>query len=87
MPSSARSMSLRKGGVQSILALTGDKPVKAAGVFELESLGLLRMIQKINHDALLQARPQSLGEVQPVFRRGGRLAVQVQRAVPDAAVL
>ncbi|MEN6578058.1 MAG: methylenetetrahydrofolate reductase C-terminal domain-containing protein, partial [Phycisphaerales bacterium] len=56
-------MSLRKAGVESVLALTGDKPVKAAGVFELESLGLLRTIQKINHDALLQAKPQLLKEV------------------------
>ncbi len=60
-------MSLRKAGVESVLALTGDKPVKAAGVFELESLGLLRAIQKINHDALLQAKPQSLKDVRRFF--------------------
>jgi methylenetetrahydrofolate reductase (NADPH) len=60
-------MSLRKMGVESVLALTGDKPVKAAGVFEVESLGLLRLIQKINHDALLGAKPQSLGEVRRFF--------------------
>ena len=44
-------MSLRKAGVESVLALTGDKPVKAAGVFELESLGLLRLIQRMNHES------------------------------------
>lgn len=60
-------MSLRKAGVESVLALTGDKPVKAAGVFELESLGLLRAIQKINHDSLLQARPQSLQDAHQFF--------------------
>jgi len=60
-------MSLRKMGVESVLALTGDKPVKAAGVFEVESLGLLRLIQKINHDALLGAKPGSLGDVRRFF--------------------
>jgi len=60
-------MSLRKMGVESVLALTGDKPVKAVGVFEVESLNLLRLIQKINHDAILQGKPQSLGEVRRFF--------------------
>jgi methylenetetrahydrofolate reductase (NADPH) len=60
-------MSLRKANVESVLALTGDKPVKAAGVFELESLGLLNAIRKINNDALLQAKPQSLKEVRRFF--------------------
>ncbi len=60
-------MSLRKGGIESVLALTGDKPVKAAGVFELESLSLLRLIQKINHDSLMQAKPQSLKDARRFF--------------------
>jgi len=60
-------MTLRKMGVESLLALTGDKPVKAAGVFEIESLNLLRLIQKINHDAILAAKPQSLGQVRRFF--------------------
>ena len=60
-------MSLRSGGAENVLALTGDKPVKAAGVFELESLGLLRLIQKINHDALVQAKPQSLKDARRFF--------------------
>mgnify|MGYP000881357684 CR=1 FL=1 len=60
-------MTLRKMGIENVLALTGDKPVKAAGVFEVESLNLLRLIQKINHDALLAAKPQSLGQVRRFF--------------------
>ena len=60
-------MSLRKANVESVLALTGDKPVKAAGVFELESLGLLNAIRKINNDSILQAKPQSLKEVRRFF--------------------
>jgi len=60
-------VSLRKMGVRNVLALTGDKPVKAQGVFELESLGLLRLIQRINQDAYLQAKPQSLADVHQFF--------------------
>ena len=60
-------MGLRKMGASNILALTGDKPVKAKGVFELESLGLLRLIQRINHEAYIQAKPQALGEVPQFF--------------------
>jgi 5,10-methylenetetrahydrofolate reductase len=60
-------MSYRKAGVENILALTGDKPVKAAGVFELEALGLLRLIKRLNQEAYLQARPQDLGRVPQFF--------------------
>jgi methylenetetrahydrofolate reductase (NADPH) len=60
-------MSFKSGGVESLLALTGDKPAKAAGVFELESLGLLRLIRRINRDAYIQANPRSLGEVHQFF--------------------
>jgi len=60
-------MSLRKMGVRNVLVLTGDKPVKAQGVFELESLGLLRLIKRINQDAYIQARPEALGSVHRFF--------------------
>ncbi len=60
-------MSFRSAGVESLLALTGDKPAKAAGVFELESLGLLRLIRRINRDGYLQANPRSLGAVHQFF--------------------
>ncbi len=53
----------RKAGVTSVLALTGDKPVAAKGVFELESVGLLRLIRKMNHDAYLSAKPDALAGV------------------------
>jgi methylenetetrahydrofolate reductase (NADPH) len=53
----------RKAGVSSVLALTGDKPVSAKGVFELESVGLLRLIRKMNHDAYLGAKPDALADV------------------------
>ncbi|OHB65459.1 MAG: hypothetical protein A2Y76_05755 [Planctomycetes bacterium RBG_13_60_9] len=60
-------MSLRKAGIESVLALTGDKPTRAAGVFELESLGLLRLIGRINRDSYIQARPQALHAVHQFF--------------------
>lgn len=53
----------RKAGVSSVLALTGDKPVSAKGVFDLESVGLLRLIRKMNHDAYLGAKPDALADV------------------------
>ncbi len=46
----------RTRGIESVLALTGDKPLTAKGVFEVESVGLLAMIQKLNRDALLKAK-------------------------------
>jgi methylenetetrahydrofolate reductase (NADPH) len=60
-------MSFKGSGVESLLTLTGDKPVKSAGVFELESLGLLRLVRRINRDAYIQANPRSLGEVHQFF--------------------
>ena len=60
-------VSLRESGIESVLALTGDKPTKAAGVFELESLGLLRLIRRMNHDAYLKAKPQALNDVRSFF--------------------
>ena len=43
----------RERGVRNILALTGDKPLSAKGVFELESIGLLQLIAGINRSELL----------------------------------
>jgi len=60
-------MSYKRGGIKNVLALTGDKPAKAAGVFELESLGLLRLIKRINSESYLRAKPQALGEIHRFF--------------------
>ena len=53
-------LGLRKAGVESLLALTGDKPAKAKGVFELESIGLLQLIRDINNESYLKAKPEAL---------------------------
>ncbi len=56
-------VSFKKMGITSVLALTGDKPVSAKGVFELESVGLLQLIRKMNHDSYLKAQPEALASV------------------------
>ena len=50
-------------GVTSVLALTGDKPAKAKGVFEIESVGLLQLIREMNHESFLKASPETLADV------------------------
>jgi 5,10-methylenetetrahydrofolate reductase len=50
-------MTFRARGVESILALTGDKPVRSQGVFEVESVGLLQLVQRMNDAAYLKAGP------------------------------
>ena len=47
----------RRQGIESILALTGDKPVSAKGVFEVESIGLLDLLKRQNQQAILNAKP------------------------------
>jgi 5,10-methylenetetrahydrofolate reductase len=55
--------SFKQAGITNVLALTGDKPVAAKGVFELESVGLLRLIKKMNHESYLKAQPETLAGV------------------------
>jgi methylenetetrahydrofolate reductase (NADPH) len=47
----------RARGVESVLALTGDKPTTAKGVFEVESVGLLGVIEKLNRAELMKVKP------------------------------
>lgn len=54
-------------GVESVLALTGDKPIAGKGVFELESIGLLKLIEKMNLQAYAKARPEALDGVHQWF--------------------
>jgi methylenetetrahydrofolate reductase (NADPH) len=50
----------RQQGIGTVLSLTGDKPVTAKGVFEVESVGLLSKISKLNNEALIKAKPGQL---------------------------
>ncbi len=54
-------------GVESILALTGDKPLTGKGVYQLESVGLLQLIATLNRRAVLQARPGQWDKVPRFF--------------------
>ncbi|MHC4388429.1 MAG: methylenetetrahydrofolate reductase C-terminal domain-containing protein [Planctomycetota bacterium] len=53
--------------IETVLAMTGDKPVKGKGVFELESIGILQMIKQMNSEGYLKARPDELDNVRQFF--------------------
>ncbi|MFC1652267.1 methylenetetrahydrofolate reductase C-terminal domain-containing protein [Planctomycetota bacterium] len=44
-------------GINSLLALTGDKPLTAKGVFQLDSVGLVQLVASLNRQAILKAQP------------------------------
>jgi len=46
-------------GVENCFAITGDKPLVGASVFEFDSLNLLQYIRQMNADALLAAGPDA----------------------------
>jgi len=57
----------RNAGIESILALTGDKPIAAKGVFDLDSVGLLQLVRDMNNEAYIKARPQDLDKIHQFF--------------------
>jgi len=57
----------RNAGLDNILAMTGDKPLKAKGVFELDSIGLLRLVGSMNNESYNRARPDALEKVHQFF--------------------
>lgn len=57
----------RSMGVETVLALTGDKPVKAQRVFQIESVGLLNLINDINNEQYIKAQPGKLDSVHQFF--------------------
>jgi methylenetetrahydrofolate reductase (NADPH) len=44
-------------GLTSVLAITGDVPAGSAGVFELDAIGLLDLVQDLNFDTLQRTDP------------------------------
>ncbi len=48
---------LREMGIESVLALTGDKPVSSKGVFEVDSIGLIKTMRRMNNESIQRARP------------------------------
>ncbi|MBU2597231.1 MAG: methylenetetrahydrofolate reductase, partial [Planctomycetes bacterium] len=61
----------KAAGVESIFVITGDKPISAKGVFELESVNLLNEITRLNNKAYMSAKPQELGAVKQFFPGAG----------------
>ncbi len=53
----------RAAGVESLLVLTGDKPAKAKRVFEVEAIGLLSKIRRMNNEAFINAPADKLALV------------------------
>ncbi|RKY11446.1 MAG: hypothetical protein DRP52_05930, partial [Planctomycetota bacterium] len=53
----------RQRHIESVLALTGDKPITSQGVFEVESIGLLSLIGKLNHQSITKAKPGQWDQV------------------------
>ncbi len=57
----------RNAGIECVLAMTGDKPTGAKGVFELDSVGLIRLIRRMNSETYIKARPDELDSVHQFF--------------------
>ena len=57
----------RARNVQSVLALTGDKPVSAKGSFEVETVGLLQLIEQLNCELYLKAKPDQWDSIPQFF--------------------
>ncbi|MHC4271045.1 MAG: methylenetetrahydrofolate reductase C-terminal domain-containing protein, partial [Planctomycetota bacterium] len=57
----------RNAGVESLLILTGDKPLDSKGVFELDSVGFLELIKRMNNESYIKARPENLDKVHQFF--------------------
>jgi 5,10-methylenetetrahydrofolate reductase len=60
-------VSYRNAGIESVLILTGDKPVNAKGVFDVDSIGALRLVRDINNESYIKAKPQDLNNVHQFF--------------------
>lgn len=46
--------------IQGLLVLTGDRPARGLGVFELDSIGCLDLVRRFNNQALLSKDPARL---------------------------
>ncbi len=60
-------ISFRSMNVETVFVITGDKPLKGKGIFELESIGLLQLIEKMNAEAYLKAPLETLDNVHQFF--------------------
>ncbi len=66
--------SLLDAGIRTVLALTGDKPVSARGVFEVDSLGLLDLVRQTNVERLSKARNDAQFRTLPQLEAGAAVS-------------
>ena len=58
---------LQKLGLESVLALTGDKPVTGKGVFEVDSAGLIELIKDMNYESFSRTAPDRFDTAHQFF--------------------
>jgi 5,10-methylenetetrahydrofolate reductase len=54
-------------GIESLLVLSGDKPIQSKGVFELDSIGLLDLVHEMNLESYLKMSPENLNGVHQFY--------------------
>jgi len=57
----------RSADIETLLVMTGDKPIGAQGVFELDSVGALQLVTRFNWASLLKAPPEQLEQTHQFF--------------------
>jgi methylenetetrahydrofolate reductase (NADPH) len=50
-------LGLAKLGLETVLALTGDKPASGTGIFDVDSVGLIELIQEMNAESYQRLPP------------------------------
>ena len=57
----------QQAGIDCVLVMTGDRPVGSKPVFELDSVGALQLVSRMNQEAYLKANPKQLDEVHQFY--------------------
>ncbi|MHC4759204.1 MAG: methylenetetrahydrofolate reductase C-terminal domain-containing protein [Planctomycetota bacterium] len=57
----------KEEGIESLLVLSGDKPIQSKGVFELGSIGLLDLVHEMNLESYLKTSPGKIDEVHQFY--------------------
>jgi len=60
-------LGLAKLGLESVLALTGDKPASGTGIFDVDSIGLIELIQELNVESYQRVPPGAYGRAPQFF--------------------
>jgi 5-methyltetrahydrofolate corrinoid/iron sulfur protein methyltransferase len=60
-------LGLQKHGLESVLALTGDKPSAGKGVFDLDAVGLIALIRELNLESFQRSKGEAFDRVPQFF--------------------